>query len=152
MVFADTLLEESYMQLCFHLTAWTGIFFGGACGLFFSLYIVIRHEDLETKLVEPIYLSQVLRDWMPREYYVSIIIQMFALAGAPWYFTLLALPNVLINLKQYRDKDHLAYFMTAKEYTNSEYIVRLYLVKSLFYMSHLGVGFGMGVLTVRHFI
>ena len=72
---------------------------------------------------------------MPREWLASLILQLFALIGCPWYFSLLTTPLVALSYHGWRRKDHKIYFITEKEYKpHYTRMFRQYVVKSVLYM------------------
>ena len=63
MVYADLFLAENPQALLFvQLFSWLGCFVFGLIGLFFSLYIIVSHEDMDTKLLQPAQLSEILEN------------------------------------------------------------------------------------------
>ena len=52
MVLAQMFFEDnSWSGSCLIFCSWLGVFFAGIMGLFFSLYILISHDDLDGRLL-----------------------------------------------------------------------------------------------------
>ena len=108
------------------LVLWLLNFFGSVVGLFSSIYLIILHDDLQSRMIEAVELSHALNRFCPIEYVSSIIVIMTAYMedSAPLWVRLVPLPLVLFNLTRIAGKEHRVYFITKREYPKFNQIER----------------------------
>lgn len=108
---------ESTLYHLLLLAIWLLNFLASLAGLFCSIYLIIVHDDLSQRMIEPVELANALHKFCPLEYAASILgLVLTVMTDAPWWIRFTSVPLVLWNLIRLSKKDYKLYFITKKEY------------------------------------
>ena len=119
---------------------WTVNFVVGVGGLFVSLNVWISHDDMRSRVIEPVELADCLKVYLPVEYALSAVYFGVCLLTGPLYSVALTLPLLAFNLARFRRKDHKIYFITKREYKhNYKRMETQFMCKCAFYVLLFGL-------------
>lgn len=149
----------SVTYLTIEFISWIVIFVAGLGGLFVSLYILISHDDVKHRLLQPMELANIFNSvsgsfinsyfqFVPLELLAASIIQGAAILIAPWYFNVITFSLFMFDYISYRAKKHRIYFITLEEYKPfGKGVSMQYIIKSITYAVLFAVGLIMLIIT-----
>lgn len=116
------------------IVLWLANFVVSLAGLFCSIYLIIMHDDLTQRMIQPVELANALNRFCPLEYASSVAgLLLTAVTDAPACIRFSSVPLVLFNIVRIRERDYKLYFITKGEYKKFGQIERQYQLKTLYY-------------------
>jgi hypothetical protein len=135
------------------LFLWLATFLCSLVGLFCSIYLIIMHDDLSQRMIQPMELSDCIQRYCPIEYAASIFMCLTAIAAddAPLLLRACGVPLMLYNMARYRAQDHKMYFISKQEYKHFSRMERQYQVKTVYYTIVFVASLVMAILSAIYF-